>query len=218
MPEPRTLDIVRPARGRPRGFDRDAVLAQAAGLFARDGYEGISVADLAAELGLNHPSLYAAFGPKAALYREALDWAEARWADRARQALAAPNLMRAVADLLDQQVAAFVDRRGCMLSDALQTHARDHAPEARHARRLRAAMIGVVRERLDLAVRRGDLDRGCDGGLLATYVVTQIHGLSTMARDGADPALLKAVVDVAMKGFSAVAARSLGVEREELAA
>ncbi|WP_395942822.1 TetR/AcrR family transcriptional regulator [Brevundimonas sp.] len=206
MPEARAADL-RPLRGRPRGFNRETVLAQAADLFARDGYEGISVADLAAELGLNHPSLYAAFGPKSALYREALDWAEKRWADQARQALSAPFLMQAMSDLLDQQVAVFADRRhqGCMLTSALQTHARDHALEAKHARRLRAAMIGVVRERLDRATRDGELDRSRDGALLATFIVGQIHGLSTLARDGATPEMLRAVAGIALQGFGQAA-------------
>ncbi len=203
---------VRPVRGRPRGFDRDTVLAQAAGLFARDGYEGISVADLAAELGLNHPSLYAAFGPKSSLYCEALDWAEKRWADKARGALAAPSLIQAVSDLLDQQAAVFVGEHGCMLTGALQTHARDHAPEAKHARRLRAAMVGVVRERLDLAVRDGELDRSKDGRLLATFVVAQIHGLSTLARDGADAEMLRAVARIALQGFGQAAGLSAGLD------
>ena len=59
-------------RGRPRGFDRDAALAIAMETFWRLGYEGASIADLTAAMGITPQSLYAAFGSKAELYRETL--------------------------------------------------------------------------------------------------------------------------------------------------
>ena len=61
-----------PRRGRPRNFDRDAVLDRAMQTFWKLGYEGASIADLTAAMGITAQSLYAAFGSKSALYREAL--------------------------------------------------------------------------------------------------------------------------------------------------
>jgi AcrR family transcriptional regulator len=57
----------------PRTFDRDQAVEIAMRLFRRHGYEGVSVADLTAAIGIAPPSMYAAFGNKAGLYREALD-------------------------------------------------------------------------------------------------------------------------------------------------
>ena len=59
-------------RGRPRGFDRDAALRRAMELFWRRGFEGVSMADLTAAMGIAAPSLYAAFVSKEALFREAI--------------------------------------------------------------------------------------------------------------------------------------------------
>ncbi|HEV8389551.1 MAG TPA: helix-turn-helix domain-containing protein, partial [Dongiaceae bacterium] len=59
-------------RGRPRSFDRDAALRSAMKTFWKSGYEGASMAALTEAMGINSPSLYAAFGSKDALFREAV--------------------------------------------------------------------------------------------------------------------------------------------------
>jgi AcrR family transcriptional regulator len=60
-------------RGRPPAFDRETVLAAARDVFWEHGYDGSSIADLTASMGITPQSLYAAFQSKADLYREALD-------------------------------------------------------------------------------------------------------------------------------------------------
>ena len=60
-------------RGRPRAFDRDAVLASASARFRTQGFAATSLDDLAGVTGVNRPSLHAAFGDKRAIYLAALD-------------------------------------------------------------------------------------------------------------------------------------------------
>jgi AcrR family transcriptional regulator len=57
---------------RPRAFDEAQVTRAAAALFATRAYDGVSVDDLVAHLGVHRNSLYTVFGSKRGLYLAAL--------------------------------------------------------------------------------------------------------------------------------------------------
>src|SRR5205807_8821420 len=59
--------------GRPRSFDKEKALDAALQVFWRKGYEGASLAALTAAMGIEKPSMYAAFGDKEQLFRAVLD-------------------------------------------------------------------------------------------------------------------------------------------------
>jgi len=63
---------------RPREFNRQAALKIAMDLFWKHGYEGVSIAELTTAMKIAPPSLYAAFGSKAELYKEAIDAYQSR--------------------------------------------------------------------------------------------------------------------------------------------
>src|SRR5258708_38243130 len=71
--EIRATDRPAKTRGRPRSFDRDEALERAMDVFWRQGYQATSLSDLTAAMGINPPSLYAAFGDKEHLFLAAVE-------------------------------------------------------------------------------------------------------------------------------------------------
>ena len=58
---------------RPREFDEQQALAAAMQVFLEKGYEASSISDLTSRMGIQRPSLYAAFGGKKELFEAVLN-------------------------------------------------------------------------------------------------------------------------------------------------
>ena len=95
----KTNTSAKPA-GRPRSFDTSRALDRALDVFWRKGYEGASLSDLTKAMGINRPSLYAAFGDKENLFRRVLDHYAEGPASYSYAALAEPTSRAVVERLL----------------------------------------------------------------------------------------------------------------------
>ncbi|USI74706.1 TetR/AcrR family transcriptional regulator [Sphingomonas morindae] len=180
----------------PRTFDRDEAVEIAMRLFRRYGYEGVSIADLTGAIGIAPPSLYAAFGSKAGLYREALD----RYAalPGALEGMAgAETLEEAVSGLLEAAIRSVVtDERGCMISTGLVEGAPAQQDLARELRTRRQGLRGRIAAALRRWLSVEDADR------LAAYLLAVQQGIAVQARDGADEAELLHIRDEVMIGVA----------------
>ncbi len=82
-------------RGRPRSFDEQQALEKAIQVFWSKGYDGVTIDDLVAGMGVGRPSLYSVFGDKRTLFLRVLRaYAEKKGA-RAAKALLSPQTLRA---------------------------------------------------------------------------------------------------------------------------
>lgn len=184
--------------GRPRAFDPDTALAAAQSVFLRLGYEGATLEDLTRAMGINKPSLYAAFGNKAALYAQVLQ----RYGAAAQAAMLAAlgqaaSLQDAVQGFLAGAIRVYAppggERLGCLIASTAGTAA--GADPA-----IRAALQAFLTE-ADAQVaallqsRFGDeLQSACITPLaMARLLNGAAHSLSLRARSGTDQAALQEI-------------------------
>jgi AcrR family transcriptional regulator len=195
-------------RGRPRGFDRDAALARALDAFWARGYEATSVADLTAAMGINAPSLYAAFGAKKALFREVVEaYTRSPAGDFADRAMAEePTARAAVGRLLREAAAVYTDPAhapGCLVISAATNCTPAAADIEQLLRDRRNANIAALADRIRTDVSAGLLPAGTDPAALARFAAATLQGMSQQARDGATTADLTAVATTAMRAWPA---------------
>jgi len=175
-----------PARGRPRSFDPEQVLASVRDAFWRSGYAGTSMDQLVAATGLHKPSLYGAFGDKKHLYREALDayLAEARAEFGA--ALSRPRLADSLAELAERAIDLFMrdGGSGCFMMATAMPEAREDPEIGRVIREAMDALDRALVRRFQKAIDEGELDADADPEALAMIVAANHYDLSTRARAG----------------------------------
>jgi AcrR family transcriptional regulator len=193
--------------GRPREFDRDEALAKARDAFWARGYEGVSMSDLVSTLGLASARIYAAFGSKEDLFREAIALYDAHEGGFATRALEEePTARQAIERILREAIETYTrpgQAHGCMVVSAATntTVANDsvRALLAGYRRRRTASLIA----RLEKAIEDGELPPDADAQMLGDYYATVLHGLSVQARDGVAKKRLLGMVPTALTAFTA---------------
>jgi AcrR family transcriptional regulator len=195
-------------RGRPREFDREQALRRAMELFWERGYEGASVNELTAAMGISSPSLYAAFGSKEVLFREAVSlYAGVEGALTERALAKGPTAREGVDRMLRENAREYTDPQtptGCMLvlgatawteNERVRQFVSDYRRESHEA----------LRARIERGVADGDVPPKADVNALTAFYATVLEGLSIQARDGAARKELNAIVDSAMAAWDALA-------------
>jgi AcrR family transcriptional regulator len=192
---PSSPAVARPARGRPRAFDREAALAAAMRLFWARGYEPTTLEELSAAMGIRQSSLYQAFGSKERLFAEAVALYEARQGGIVARALAEPRLAEAMRALLLGVAEAYAgehDPPGCLVLLGGTNLGAASAPVAQTLWARRRAAHAAIAARFARAVADGEVSGDADPDALATWLLATMAGLAVMARDGlGKPALMR---------------------------
>jgi len=192
------------ALGRPRAFDTEEALGKALVVFQRKGYEGSSIAELTEAMGINPPSLYAAFGSKEELFRKALARYVGIRKDFSRDALDAPTAREVVERLLRGTADQLTDPQsppGCLLVQGALSCGDAAEPIKKELCLRRVAEEVALRHRLERAIEEGDLPKTTDVAGLARYIATVSQGMAVQAAGTATRADLHAVVDAVMRGW-----------------
>jgi AcrR family transcriptional regulator len=188
--------------GRARAFDADEALDKAMTVFWSKGYEGTSLSDLTQAMGINRPSLYAAYGNKQELFRKVLERYGEGPSGYEREALAQPTaravaegLLRGAADVqTDPDTPA-----GCLAVLGTTYCAEDSSPVGKIVIAFRRAGQATIRERFERAQAEGDLPTDAEPNVLTIYLGTIVCGMAVQAASGATREELEPVIELAMR-------------------
>lgn len=190
-------------RGRPREFCPDTALAAALQVFWTKGYEGASLTDLTDAMGITRPSLYAAFGNKEALFRQALDLYQRDKTAYIGEAMQ-EQTARAVADYMLHgavDTATGGECRGCMgviatvACQSVEPSIRDDVNQ-----RAESAKAMIV-ERMQRAIDAGEFVVETQAEPITRYLLAILQGISVQAQSGATRAELLEVVEAALAAW-----------------
>ncbi len=192
--------------GRARQFDADEALGRAMEVFWRRGYEGATLDELTAAMGINRPSLYAAFGNKEQLFRKALERYRTGPIGFIRESLRRPTARGAAEAILHGMLrlaSGPENPGGCLAVQAALTSGAEADPIRRELAAGRERAVAAIRERFEQARREGELPEGTDCAALARFVATVMHGLAVQAAGGAGRSELEGVVELALRAWPA---------------
>ena len=190
------------ALGRPRAFDAEKALDRAMQVFWRKGYLGTSLSDLTNAMGINRPSLYAAFGNKKSLFRKVLDRYSKGPSVYLSEALREPTARAVVKRVLQGVVDLLTDPRTpttCMWVHGALSCGDD--PLRKEFATQRVAGFEGLRARFRRAVTEGDLPINADVDTLANFVQTANFGLTVQASTGATRKDLLCVVAAVLQAW-----------------
>ena len=201
-------------RGRPREFDVDRALDRAVEVFWRLGYEGASMSALTEAMGINRPSLYAAFGDKEQLFRKAV----ARYAETelayVREALERPTAYEVAETLLRAQLVALTQPgrpAGCLSIQGGVSCGTANTGITEFLAASRLAGEAALAERFARAVAEGDLPEDTDPAALARFLHVVQEGQAVHAAAGVTRDLLAQSAEFALRAVPARRREPAGV-------
>lgn len=187
--------------GRPRSFDADAALDRALEVFWQQGYEGTSLTDLTTAMGINKPSLYAAFGNKEELFGKVL----ARYLDGPGSYTATALDAATGREVVEQMIRGAVELtagehtpHGCLCVNTVHASGPGSSEARSEAIAVRKAGEAALRRRLERAT---DLPPRYSPAELATLVHTISDGIAVQAAAGRSREQLLQVADSALEAL-----------------
>ena len=173
-------------RGRPRSFDERDALEKATQVFWSKGYDGVTIDDLVAGMGVGRPSLYAVFGDKRAIFLRVLKaYAERKGAGAAKALLEPQTLRESIVSFLRYAVESATQKgsaRGCLMICVAPL-----VDDAEVQRFLQSAVAGgaaLLERRFRDGISAQEIPSDFPAAVRATQVTDLARGLTMRAQMG----------------------------------
>ena len=174
-------------RGRPRSFDEKGALEKATQVFWSKSYDGVTIDDLVAGMGVGRPSLYAVFGDKRAIFLRVLRAYAERKGARAAEALHSPGTLRdSLVAFLRHAVESATEKgsaRGCLLVCVAPVV--DDAEVRKFLQKAAAGGAALVERRFRDAISAGEIPSDFPVAVRASQLIDFARGLTMRAQIGA---------------------------------
>jgi AcrR family transcriptional regulator len=156
-------------------------------------------------MGINPPSLYAAFGDKESLFLECLERYKCGAAGQAPNKLEQASTARqAVETLLDEaafELTSTSHPSGCMLVLAATNCSPESASVQQAVASMRGKLETALTARIERGIAGGELAKHVDAAQLSKFYATVLYGMSIQSRDGASREALRATARLAMQAW-----------------
>jgi len=171
---------------RQREFDEEKALNDAMMLFWEKGYRATTLSDLTAKMGIQRPSLYAAFGDKEELFEAALRTYTKQHAARIRTKLQNNRSVKEAFHLLLTDVVEeeYGDgpSKGCFCINTIVELA-PHEEKFEILTREHQMYLSVIfEEKIVQGIRSGELESGLNAKALAQTLVVSFIGLTVFMK------------------------------------
>ena len=173
-------------RGRPRSFDETEALERAIQVYWSKGYDGVTIDDLVAGMGVGRPSLYSVFGDKRALFLRVLKaYAEKKGARAAKALLSPQTLRKSLARFLKHAVESATEKgsaRGCLLVCVAPLV--DDAEVRQFLQNAAAGAAALVEGRFRDAISAGEIPSDFPVAVRASQLIDFARALTMRAQIG----------------------------------
>lgn len=190
--------------GRPRTFNPDAVVQRALDCFWSNGFESTSMRDLLDCTGLSKSSLYETFGSKRELFERCLTtYREERVAGMSQRLAAADSGLAFIREMLEAVPleCGKGSPRGCLVMNTAGEFSQKDPQVARLVGQGIAAFRHVFRQAVTRAQSEGDIPGNKNATGLARFIVSNMSGLSTLAKAGTPPKELRATAKIVVQAL-----------------
>ncbi|APB71612.1 TetR/AcrR family transcriptional regulator [Paenibacillus polymyxa] len=171
---------------RPREFDEDQALNAAMQIFWEKGFEATSLSDLTSKMGIQRPSIYAAFGDKKQLFEAALRKYTQSHAAYVRSRLQSNSSVKeAFYNFFGGIVAEEYENgsnKGCFCINTMVELAPHDEKFEILTREHQMYLSAVFQETLERGIRSGELEASMDARALAHTMVSLLIGITVMMK------------------------------------